>query len=64
MHQSPEVMQASRLGLLEAALLALMRDGQESGFDGLSVECSVDAGITVIDLTYTQAGAPISGHSL
>ena len=61
--QAPEAIQAARLALLEGALLAILREGGDD-FDGVSVEASVDEGQTVIDLTYTHRGVPITGQSL
>ena len=61
--QAPEAIQAARLALLEGALLAILREGS-GDFDGIEVTAQVDDGQTVIDLTYTHNGLPITGQSL
>ena len=62
--QTPEALQAARLALLEAAILALLRSAQEDGFNEISVEASCDDGHTAIGLTYLKYGVPITGHDL
>jgi len=57
-------MQAARLAQLEGAILSLLRDAQDDGFDGLTVSASADGGQVVIDLTYLAGGLPVSGNSL
>lgn len=59
-----EAMQVARLAALEGAILALLRDGQEDGFDGLTIDAAADAGQVSIDLSYSAHGVPVSGHSL
>lgn len=55
---------SAKLLALESAILALLRDGQEEGIDGMFVDASVNGGVTSIDLTYTSQGQPVSGQSL
>lgn len=62
--QSRDAMQAARLAQLEGAILALLRDAEEDGLDGLTVSASADAGQVVIDLNYTHKGMAVSGESL
>ena len=62
--QSRDAMQAARLAQLEGAILALLRDAEEDGLDGLTVAASADAGQVVIDLSYTHKGMPVSVESL
>lgn len=62
--QSRDAMQAARLAQLEGAILALLRDAEEDGLDGLTVTAEADAGQIVIDLTYSSKGVPLSGESL
>lgn len=62
--QSRDAMQAARLAQLEGAILALLRDAEEDGLDGLSITAEADAGQVVIDLTYTAKGIPTAGESL
>jgi len=62
--QSRDAMQAARLAQLEGAILALLRDAEEDGLDGLTVTAEADAGQVVIDLTYTAKGLPTAGESL
>lgn len=59
-----ETMQAARLAQLEGAILALLRDARDDGFDGLTVNASADDGQVVIDLSFMAGGMPVSGHSL
>ena len=62
--QSRDAMQAARLAQLEGAILGLLRDAQDDGLDGLTIEATADAGQVVIDLTYTASGVPLAGESL
>lgn len=62
--QSRDAMQAARLAQLEGAILGILRDAQEDGFDGLSIEATADAGQIAIDLTYIASGVPLTGESL
>ncbi|MGJ7546137.1 hypothetical protein [Variovorax sp. LT1R16] len=62
--QSVEIARAVRKANLESAVLALLRFAQEEGYDGLEVSASVDDGQSVIDLSFTQKGVPMSGESL
>ncbi len=62
--QSRDAMQAARLANLEGAILALLRDAEEDGLDGLIIEATADAGQIVIDLSYTAKGVPMAGESL
>lgn len=62
--QSHDAMQAARLAQLEGAVLALLRDAQDDGFDGLTISAAADDGQVVIDLTYLAGGMPVSGSSL
>lgn len=59
-----EARQAARLAALEAAILALMREAEESGLDGLTINVEADAGQVSIDLAYTSKGMPMHGESL
>jgi len=61
---SLEARQAAKLALLEGAIAGLMRDADEIGVDGLTINVEADAGQIVIDLTYTSKGMPVSGESL
>lgn len=61
---TPDALHAARLALVSAAVESLFKAVQEDGFDGLTIEASVDAGITSVDLQYTQHGVPVSGQSL
>jgi len=56
--------QVARLALLEGALLSILRAAHEDGFDGLTVDATVDEGVCSIDLAYTRNGQPMGGHSL
>ena len=62
--QSVEIARSVRLHALEAAILALLRAGQEEGFDSTTVDASADDGQVVIDLQYMHSGVPIQGQSL
>lgn len=62
--QSVEIARAVRKANLESAVLALLRFAQDEGYDGLEVSASVDDGQSVIDLSFTQKGVPMSGESL
>ena len=62
--QTRDAMQAARLAQLEGAILGLLRDAEEDGLDGLTIEVSADAGQIVIDLSYTANGVAVSGESL
>lgn len=62
--QSVEIARAVRKANLEGAVLALLRFGEEEGYDGLEVSASNDDGQTVIDLSFTKSGIPMSGESL
>lgn len=62
--QTRDAMQAARLAQLEGAVLGLLRDAEDDGLDGLTVQVSADAGQVVIDLTYTANGIPVAGESL
>jgi hypothetical protein len=62
--QSHDAMQAARLAQLEGAVLALLRDAKDEGFDGLTVSATADDGQVVIDLSYMAGGMPVTGHSL
>jgi len=62
--QSHDAMQAARLAQLEGAVLAILRDAQDDGIDGLTLSASADAGHVSIDLAYTVGGLPMSGESL
>lgn len=64
MHASLELLRAARLALLDAALSALLRDAISQDLDGVQVSASVDAGQTVIDLTFTKGGMPVTGFDL
>lgn len=64
MHVTPDALHAARLALLSAAVEAVFKEAQEDGFDGLTVEVSVDGGVSAIDLAYTQNGMPMGGQSL
>lgn len=64
MHVTPDALHAARLALLSAAVDAVFKEAQEDGFDGLTVEVSVDSGVSAIDLSYTQRGMPMGGQSL
>ncbi|MFS2101960.1 hypothetical protein ACCC97_23655 [Variovorax sp. Varisp85] len=61
---TPDALHAARLALLSAAVEAAFRAAVEDGYDGLSIEATVDDGVTAIDLTYTQRGVPMGGQSL
>lgn len=61
---TPDALHAARLALLSAAVEAAFKAAQEDGFDGLTIEATVDAGVSAIDLTYTQGGLPVGGQSL
>lgn len=56
-------MQAARRAQLEGAILALLRDAEEDGLDGLIVTAEADMGQVVIDLSYSSKGVPLSGES-
>jgi hypothetical protein len=62
--QTRDAMQAARLAQLEGAILGLLRDAEEDGLDGLTIEVSADAGQVAIDLQYTANGVPVAGESL
>lgn len=62
--QSHDAMQAARLAQLEGAVLALLRDAKDEGFDGLTISATADDGQVVIDLSYMAGGMPVTGHSL
>lgn len=62
--QSRDAMQAARLAQLEGAILALLRDAEEDGFDGLTVVADADGGQVAIDINYTAKGVPVVGESL
>jgi hypothetical protein len=62
--QSHDAMQAARLAQLEGAILALLRDAEGDGLDGLTISASADAGQVSIDLQFTTGGMPLSGFSL
>ena len=64
MHVTPDALHAARLALLSAAIEATFKAVQEDGFDGMTVEVSVDSGVTAIDLSFTQRGLPMGGQSL
>lgn len=64
MSVSVDMARQVRLCALEAAILALLRQGQDDGFDGMTIECTADDGMVSIDLSYTHAGLPMSGHPL
>lgn len=59
-----QVRQAARLAALEGAVLALMREAEDQGIDGLHINVEADAGQIAIDLAYTAKGIPVSGESL
>jgi hypothetical protein len=61
---SHDALQAALLAQLSSAILALLRDAQDDGLDGLSISASADAGHVSIDLAYMAGGVPVSGHSL
>lgn len=61
---TPDALHAARLAQLSAAVADLFRAVQEDGYDGMSIEVSVDAGVSAIDLTYSQRGMPMGGQSL
>lgn len=61
---TPDALHAARLALLSAAVTDLFRSAQEDGYDGLSIEVTVDAGVSAIYLTYSQRGMPMGGQSL
>lgn len=61
---TPDAMHAARLALLSAAVDAAFKAAQEDGFDGMSIDVTVDDGVSAIDLTYTQRGMPMGGQSL
>lgn len=61
---TPDVLHAARLALLSAAVTDLFRSAQEDGYDGLSIQVTVDSGVSAIDLTYSQRGMPMGGQSL
>ena len=61
---TPDALHAARLALLSAAVDAVFKEAQEDGFDGLTLEVSIDAGVSSIDLAYTQKGMPMGGQSL
>jgi hypothetical protein len=54
---------AARLALVEAAILALLRDAGPE-IDGIDLAARGDAGQVVIDLSYTCGGMPVAGQSL
>jgi len=62
--QTRDAMQAARLAQLEGAILGLLRDAEEDGLDGLTIDVSADAGQVSIDLQYTANGVPLAGESL
>lgn len=62
--QTRDAMQAARLAQLEGAILGLLRDAEEDGLDGLTIEVTADAGQVAIDLMYTAKGVPVAGESL
>jgi hypothetical protein len=62
--QTRDAMQAARLAQLEGAILGLLRDAEDDGLDGLTIEVTADAGQIAIDLSYTANGVPVSGESL
>ena len=62
--QTRDAMQAARLAQLEGAILGLLRDAEEDGLDGLTIDATADAGQISIDLQYTANGVPLSGESL
>ena len=64
MHVTPDALHAARLALLSAAVDSVFKAAQEDGFDGISIEVSVDDGVSAIDLTYSQRGTPMGGQSL
>ena len=64
MSASVDMARQVRLCALEAAILALLRQGQDEGFDGMTIEASADDGCVTIDLSYTHAGLPLMGHPL
>lgn len=62
--QSVEIARAVRKANLESAVLALLRFGEEEGYDGIEVSATADDGQTVIDLSFTKSGIAMSGESL
>lgn len=61
---TPDLLHAARLAQLSAAVNDLFRAVQEDGYDGLSIEVTIDAGVAAIDLTYSQRGMSMGGQSL
>lgn len=64
MHVTPDALHTARLALLSAAVESAFKAAQEDGYDGMTIEVTVDAGISSIDLSYTQRGIPVGGQSL
>lgn len=62
--QTRDAMQAARLAMLEGAILALLRDAQDEGFDGLTIDATADSGLVAIDLSYSSKGMPMAGGAL
>ena len=64
MHVTPDALHVARLALLSAAVETAFRAAQEDGFDGMTIEATVDEGVTSVDVSYTQRGIPMGGQSL
>lgn len=64
MHVTPDALHTARLALLSMAVEAAFKAAQEDGFDGMTIEATIDEGISSIDLSYTQRGIPVGGQSL
>lgn len=64
MHVTPDALRSARLALLSAAVETVFKEAQEDGFDGMTIEVSVDEGVSSIDLSYTQRGVALGGQSL
>lgn len=64
MHASLELLRASRLALLDAALSAILRDAISQDLDGIEVSARLESGQTAIDLTFTKGGMPVTGFDL
>lgn len=64
MHVTPDALHIARLALLSAAVETAFRAAQEDGFDGMTIEATVDQGVTSVDVSYSQRGVPMTGQSL
>lgn len=64
MHVTPDALHAARLALLSAAVDSVFKSAQDDGYDAMSIEVSIDDGVSAIDLTYSQRGMPMGGQSL